>query len=359
MSNWPGPAATSSNQFSTATSFPAALFVVFIALFASCKSATVTCGTKYWITGPVGPVQPVTPRSPIGPVTPRAPVGPAGPVTVLCRPVGPVIPLSPVEPVQPVGPVWKLGAPVGPVKPVGAIPVGPVGPVSKLGVPVGPVNPVGATPVGPVQPVSPWIPCTPWGPVKPVGPNNPSTGYAYILINNHHVKIPLYLVFFSRQSIININMVILYSGSVPQGSQIVYEFNPEFTYVVEPAKTLCFPFMIKTTWLQIVIELADITPFQNCFVPVLRSWASKEISGESLTNSPRTIQNTTNLSPYGLKYNFWLPDYVTDENIHPSDINHAVFANTQYWMNVQNLQNKTSNLYCKFTLIGKSLSWTQ
>lgn len=153
-------------------------------------------------------------------------------------------------------------------------------------------------------------------------------------------------------------MVTFYSGSLPQGVSIVYEYNPEFTYIVEPTKTLCFPFSIINKWLQVTIELADITPFQNCFIPVLRSWASKEISGISLNNSPRSIQNTINLTPNGVTYTFWLTDAVTDEDRVPSDINAAVYGNQQYWMNIQNLQNKTSNLYCKFTLTGRKITYT-
>jgi hypothetical protein len=153
-------------------------------------------------------------------------------------------------------------------------------------------------------------------------------------------------------------MTTIYSGLIPQGVQVIYEYNPEFTYIINPAKTLCFPVMIKTTWLQIVVELSDITPFQNCFVPVLRAWPSKDINGVSLLNAPRSVQSTVNLLPTGVSYNFYLIDSVSDEDRIPADLYCPVFGNTQYWMNIQNLQNKTSNLYCKFTSYSKKLTYT-
>ena len=154
-------------------------------------------------------------------------------------------------------------------------------------------------------------------------------------------------------------MSTYYSGGLPQGSSIVYELNPEYTYILNPAKTLCFPWKMKKKYNQLIIELADTTPFENCFIPVVRTWPSTEASGISITASPRYIQNTINLPPTGVKYNFWLSGVVNPIELVPNDINHPVLADTQYWMNVQNLQNKQSNFYCKFTYYGRGIEYSE
>jgi hypothetical protein len=154
-------------------------------------------------------------------------------------------------------------------------------------------------------------------------------------------------------------MSTYYAGNLPQGSSIVYELNPEYTYIANPSRTLCFPFKMRRNYQQLVVELADTTPFENCFIPVVRAWPSTEASGISLTASPRYIQNTINLPPTGVKYNFWLSNEVNQEDLVPASINHAIYFGQQYWMNVQNLQNKTSYFYCKFTFYGKGIEYSQ
>lgn len=154
-------------------------------------------------------------------------------------------------------------------------------------------------------------------------------------------------------------MAIIYSGSLPQNAIVIHERNPEYTYSLAASKTACFAFKLRRNTTQIIVELSDTTPFQNCFIPVLRSWASVEPVGVSLTSSPRSSQTTINLSPIGLKYNFWLVTEVTPDQLVESSVNHPIEDDTQYWMNIQNLQNKPSFFFCKFTYIGKNMNYSE
>jgi len=154
-------------------------------------------------------------------------------------------------------------------------------------------------------------------------------------------------------------MSTYYSGSLPQGSTIVYELHPEYTYVLNQSQTLCFPFKMRRNYQQLIVELANTTPFQNCFVPSVRAWPSTEASGISITSTPYQSQNTINLPPTGFKYNFWLIDEVDQNNLLPSDVNHFIIFGNQYWINVQNLQNKPSSFFCKFVYYGKNQQWTE
>ena len=147
-----------------------------------------------------------------------------------------------------------------------------------------------------------------------------------------------------------------FTGYLPQGSIIVTELNPEHTYVLPASKTLCFPFAMRRYYQQLVIDVADTTPFESCFIPAIRCWPSTEASGESMTSQPRASQATINPGPYGAKWNFYLLDQLENPDLQPADINRWINSGTTYWMNVQNLQNKESYFFLRFTFYGVGIT---
>lgn len=147
-------------------------------------------------------------------------------------------------------------------------------------------------------------------------------------------------------------MTKYYAGYLPQGATIVTELEKEHMYVLPPSRTLCFPFKMRRYYNQLVIDAADTTPFESCFIPVIRCWPSEEAAGQSITSQPLASQGTVNLGPNGVKWNFWLLDLVDVSSLEESDINRWIDPNKTYWMNVQNLQNKASFFWLRFTFYG-------
>jgi len=154
-------------------------------------------------------------------------------------------------------------------------------------------------------------------------------------------------------------MPTYFAGRLPQGSSIVTELNPEHTYMLPASRTLCFPFTMRRYYQQLVIDIADITPFESCFIPVIRCWPSTEASGESMTAQPLASQATVNLGPYGAKWNFHLLDQIDPDGRQPADISKLIKFGETYWMNVQNLQNKTSYFFLRFTFYGAGITYVE
>lgn len=146
-------------------------------------------------------------------------------------------------------------------------------------------------------------------------------------------------------------VITYYTGNLPMGASIITEFNKEHTYVLPQSAILCFPFIMKTNYYQVVADLANTTPFESCFVPGSRAWPSIDPAGQSITNSPNSSLSSVNLMPNGNTWNFWLID-LHNHPLIPTAINHQIQSNTTYWINVQNLTNKESYFFCRFTYYG-------
>ena len=143
----------------------------------------------------------------------------------------------------------------------------------------------------------------------------------------------------------------IYVLGLPQNTSVVNHLNENHTYTLPPSHTFCFPFQLVTRWQHVVIDLANTTPFENVFVPGIRSWPSREAAGQSMTSAPLQTQASINLPPSGVKWNFYR--YAIDNlKLCEADITAPVEADTIYWMNVQNLQNKANYFFCRFHYYG-------
>ena len=147
-----------------------------------------------------------------------------------------------------------------------------------------------------------------------------------------------------------------YSGYLPQGASIVTELEKEHTYAIEPSATLCFPFKMRRYYNQVVIDLADMNPFESCFIPALRCWPSIEAAGTSITAQPLASRGDIVLGPNGTKWNFWLLDLIDISSLEPADINRWIEPDKIYWMNVQNLHNRPGTFWLRYTFYGTDIS---
>lgn len=147
-----------------------------------------------------------------------------------------------------------------------------------------------------------------------------------------------------------------YAGGLPQGARIVTDLEPEHYYTLPPSTTLCFPFKMRRYYQQLVIDAADTTPFESCFIPVIRCWPSKEAVGISMTSQPLSSQGTINVGPNGFKWNFWLLDQVNPDDLVEANIDQWINYGTTYWFNVQNLQNKQASFFLRFTFHGAGIT---
>jgi hypothetical protein len=151
-------------------------------------------------------------------------------------------------------------------------------------------------------------------------------------------------------------MSTYYSGGLPQGSKIVTTLEKEHYYVLPPSTTLCFPFKMRRYYNQVVVDAADTTPFESCFVPVIRCWPSREPVGISMTAAPVSSQGTINLGPNGCKWNFWVLDQADENNLQEADLYQWIYQNDTYWFMVQNLQNKQAFFFLRFTFHGNGIT---
>jgi hypothetical protein len=151
-------------------------------------------------------------------------------------------------------------------------------------------------------------------------------------------------------------MPTYYKGNLPQGVDIVTKLDPSFRYIIPPSRVMSFPFSIRAPTQQVVIDMANTTPFQNVYIPGVRSYASSEPFGISLTSAPRAGEGSINLPPSGAKWNFWLIELEGTITLAEANINHWIYPGTVYYMNVQNLQNRENYFFCRFTYTGPGVN---
>jgi len=161
----------------------------------------------------------------------------------------------------------------------------------------------------------------------------------------------IYLVFSNKYP-----MPVYYTGTVPQGADIITQLDPSFRYILPASRTSCFAFRLPVGAHQLVIDMANTTPFQNVYIPGIRSWCSTEPAGPSITALPRAGESTINLPPSGAKWNFWLIDLEGQFVLADANIHHWIYGGVIYWMNVQNLQNRDNNFFCRFTYTGPGVN---
>lgn len=147
-----------------------------------------------------------------------------------------------------------------------------------------------------------------------------------------------------------------YQGLLPQGARVINELNDEHTYELPPSMTYCFPFRMRRYYQQLIVDVADTTPFESCFVPVIRSWASEVPVGMSMTAQPLASQGTVNPGPDGVTWNFFLIDMVESSNLIDASIRRWIDPGKTYWMNIQNMQNKKSFFWLRFTFHGVGIT---
>lgn len=145
-------------------------------------------------------------------------------------------------------------------------------------------------------------------------------------------------------------MVSYSTQLTPQSTTIITELEPEHMYILPAGMTFCFPFKMRRYYTQVILDLADITPYETCFMPAMRCWPSLDPVGRSITAEPNYAESYVILGPNGVQWNFWLLDKKPILEEH--DINRGIDFDTTYWMNVQNLQNKDHNFWLRFTFYG-------
>lgn len=155
-----------------------------------------------------------------------------------------------------------------------------------------------------------------------------------------------------------------YTGYLPQGAIVVHNLNEDYRYILPPSRTLCFPWKMRTDYknseyTQLIIDVADTTPFEITFTPGARCWASKEPASQSITATPYASQSSVYLIPSGMKWNFWLLDKVPPECREPASIDRGIEPGIRYWFNVQNMQNRQSNFFCRFTYTGLGIKYVE
>jgi hypothetical protein len=106
---------------------------------------------------------------------------------------------------------------------------------------------------------------------------------------------------------------------------------------------------------QIVVNAAMTTQFENVFIPGVRSWASNEPAGISITMVLQS-QQTLTLPPTGAIWNFWDINLQGQLQLPPSNINGWILPDKLYWFNVQNLQNRPNSFYCRFNFLGPNIN---
>lgn len=151
-------------------------------------------------------------------------------------------------------------------------------------------------------------------------------------------------------------MTAYYAGGLPQGASIITELEPRHYYTIGASRISCFPFKMRRYYSQLVIDAADTTPFESCFVPVIRCWASRVAAGQSLTQMPNSNLTTINIGPDGCLWNFWIPQEIDRSDLQEAFVNAPIERDETYWFNVQNLQNKSASFFLRFTFHGNGIT---
>lgn len=143
---------------------------------------------------------------------------------------------------------------------------------------------------------------------------------------------------------------------LPQGAYIITKFDPTYQYNLPQSTTFCFPFKLTGPMQQVTVNAAMTTLFENVFIPGLKSWASIEPAGISITNTPLQSQQTLTLPPTGVIWNFWDVARQAHIELPPSNVNSWIKHGQLYWFNVQNIQNRPNSFYCRFNFIGPCIN---
>jgi len=142
---------------------------------------------------------------------------------------------------------------------------------------------------------------------------------------------------------------------LPQGAYIITRYSPTYQYNLPQATTYCFPFKLTGQMQQVAVNAAMTTPFENVFIPGLRSWASAEPAGISITMTNQAQQSLT-LPPTGVVWDFWDVNLQGQIQLVPNNINGWIFPDQLYWFNIQNVQNRPNSFYCRFNFLGPNIN---
>lgn len=153
-------------------------------------------------------------------------------------------------------------------------------------------------------------------------------------------------------------MKTYFTGQLPQNTYIVTRFHHEHTYILPKSVTLSFPFELKTNYYQVVIDVADTTPFENAFISAAKAWPSAETAGPSIVTTPSSIREI-NLQPNGVIWNMYLADMKIPPVHREASVNWQIQLNTTYWFNITNLQNRESYFFLRFTYHGTGRTYSE
>ena len=118
--------------------------------------------------------------------------------------------------------------------------------------------------------------------------------------------------------------------------------------------------MLTDTTTQIVITCAHnryqgsidsmFNIYKSSIEPSLRAWPSQEPIGKSITGAVSSVDSGVNLGEFRAVFCFYDINLPTDR-IAPAAITRWIDRGQQYYMNVQNRENKDNSLYLKIDLL--------
>lgn len=141
---------------------------------------------------------------------------------------------------------------------------------------------------------------------------------------------------------------------LPYGISIITQVGIENNYVVPRSQTYCFPFAIVGSTKQITVKCGHnlyqsnidslFNVYQGSYQNSLRAWISREPAGLSITASPYAANSGINLT--GTHSTFNLYDIrLPQDQILPADIMQWITSDVQYYVNVQNRENRDNSVY--------------
>jgi hypothetical protein len=141
---------------------------------------------------------------------------------------------------------------------------------------------------------------------------------------------------------------------LPYGISIITQVGIENNYVVPRSQIYCFPFAIVDTTKQILVKCGHnlyqgnidslFNVYQGSYQNSLRAWISQEPAGLSITSRPYSTNSGINLTGAHSTFNLY-DERLPQDQVIPADIVQWVSADVQYYVNVQNRENRDNSLY--------------
>jgi hypothetical protein len=133
---------------------------------------------------------------------------------------------------------------------------------------------------------------------------------------------------------------------LPFGVTIIQKHTKDDYYEILASRVNCFGFTLENEH-SIKIVGQHVTFYENQ-QNTIRVWPSIEPNGGNLNSIPYSNMQSIKIGGQGFIWNFYdisHPEYQLAGDV---NLNVPISPNTPYYMNVQNLENKTNHFYLKF-----------